>query len=84
MFEVGSWKLRSLPSRQWVIGISGEREEHEDRKLMVYTETSEQPLGHAQGSWGVGEAAAKRSWEDGLGGNLKWMQLHFEKTKNKK
>lgn len=50
---MGSWEL-SLPSRQWVMGISGEREEHEDGKLMVSTETSQQPLGHAQGSWGVG------------------------------
>lgn len=67
------------------MGISGEREEHEDGKLMVYTETSQQPLGHAQGSWGVGEAAAKRSWEDGLGGgNLKWMSCILKNKKQPK
>lgn len=82
---MGSWKPRSLPFRQWVLGISGEREEHEDGEILVCMETNEQPLGHAQGSWGVEEAVAKGSWEDGLGqGDLKLMQLHFEKQKPKK
>lgn len=50
MLEMAPLGGRRLPSGYWVMGISGEREEHKDGKLMVYMETREQPLGHAQGS----------------------------------